>query len=69
MRKQTEAMMVEEEQKVREKQSKAQKLLVDVETSNQISLALKEKKKLEEKEMDDQIVRYNIQKSQQEYER
>lgn len=34
MRKQAEAMMREEEDKVREKQLKAQKLLVDVETSN-----------------------------------
>jgi hypothetical protein len=31
-----------------------------------MSMAMKEKKKLEEKEMDDQIVRYNLQKTQQE---
>jgi len=42
-------MMLEEEQRIREKQLKAQKLLVDVETSNKMSIALKEKRKLEEK--------------------
>jgi len=46
-------MMREEEEKVRERQLRAQKLLVDVESSNKMALAMKEKKRLEEKEMDD----------------
>ena len=69
MRKQAEAIMLEEQEKVREKQMKASRLLIDVETSNKMSMAMKDKKKLEEREMDDQIDRYNQQKSQQEYDR
>ena len=64
MRKQAEAIMLEEQEKVREKQMKASRLLIDVETSNKMSMAMKDKKKLEEREMDDQIDRYNQQKSQ-----
>ena len=56
-------MMREEEEKVRERQLRAQKLLVDVESSNKMALAMKEKKRLEEKEMDDQIIRYNQEKA------
>ena len=59
-------MMREEEEKVRERQIKAQKLLVDVESSNKMALAMKEKKRLEEKEMDDQIIRYNQEKAMRE---
>ena len=66
MKKQGEAMMREEEDKVRERQVKAQRLLVDVESSNKMAKALKEKKRLEEKEMDDQIIRYNLEKAKRE---
>ena len=59
-------MMREEEDKVRERQVKAQRLLVDVESSNKMAKALKEKKRLEEKEMDDQIIRYNLEKAKRE---
>ena len=58
--------MREEEDKVRERQVKAQRLLVDVESSNKMAKALKEKKRLEEKEMDDQIIRYNLEKAKRE---
>ena len=43
-------------------------MLVQVEASNKLALALKEKKKLEEKEQDDAIFRYNKDKQQREYE-
>lgn len=68
MKKQADAMIREEEERIREKQMKAQKLLVDVETSNRLAMALKEKKRLEEKEMDDQIIKYNLEKAKREYE-
>ena len=43
----------------RKKQEKAANMLVQVEASNKLAQALKDKKKLEEKEMDDAIFRYN----------
>ena len=62
MKKQAEAMRQQEEEDARKKQEKAHKMLIEVETSNQMAKAIKEKKVLEEKEMDDQIYRYNQQK-------
>lgn len=61
-------MQKADEDQARVKQAKAAKMLIEVETSNQMSLAMKEKKVLEEKELDDKIYRYNQDKQQQEYE-
>lgn len=61
-------MQKADEEQARVKQAKAAKMLIDVETSNQMSLAMKEKKILENKELDDKIFRYNQEKQQQEYE-
>ena len=53
------AMQKADEEAARLRQEKAAKLLIDVETSNQMALAMKEKKRLEEIEFDNQIIRYN----------
>ena len=60
-------MQKADEDQARVKQAKAAKMLIEVETSNQMSLAMKEKKVLEEKELDDKIYRYNQDKQQQEF--
>ena len=61
-------MRKQEEEVARKKQDKAANMLVQVEASNKLAQALKDKKKLEEKEMDDAIFRYNKDKQQREYE-
>ena len=52
-------MQKADEEAARLRQEKAAKLLIDVETSNQMALAMKEKKRLEEIEFDNKIIRYN----------
>jgi predicted RNA-binding protein with RPS1 domain len=44
-------------------------MLIDVETSNKLSLTMKEQQKLKEKEEDMAIMRYNQQRQLAEYER
>lgn len=53
MKQQAEAMRKQEEEDARKRQEKAAKMLIDVEASNQMSIAMKEKKVIEEKELDD----------------
>ena len=68
MKQQALAMQKADEEAARIRQEKAAKLLIEVETSNQMAKAMKEKKALEEIEFNNQIMRYNQEKAQREYE-
>ena len=66
---QFEKQQIEEEKKAREKQLKSIRMLEDVATANMISIAIKEKKRLEEKEQDHLRFLYNQKKQQEEMDR
>jgi len=69
MHRQIEQAKEADENAIREKQERAKKMLVEVATANDLAIKLKEKKKLEEKQLDDKIFNYNKDKERQEFER
>lgn len=68
MKAQVEQMQRDEERIVREKQAKAKQMLLDVETSNKLTMSLREQRKQQEKEEDMAIMRYVQQRQQREFE-
>lgn len=59
MARQIEQAKEAEDKAIKEKQVRAKQMLIEVATANDMSQTLKQKKKQEEKELDDKIFRYN----------